>query len=88
MTKLELNERQKKAVEYLIKHEKITNTRYQEINKISKQTATRELKELVDKKIFVKHGETGKGTYYTLFERAHKGLTKGSQESILINKKR
>ncbi|MCD6274451.1 MAG: putative DNA binding domain-containing protein [Candidatus Aenigmarchaeota archaeon] len=85
---MELNERQKKAVEYLIKHEKITNTRYQEINKISKQTATRELKELVDKKIFVKHGETGKGTYYTLFERAHKGLTKGSQESILINKKR
>ena len=32
----------------------------------------RELKELADKKIFIRHGKTGKGTRYILFERAHR----------------
>lgn len=76
-----LNERQKKAIEYVKEKEKITNKEYQEINNISKPTATRELNELLHKKIFIKYGVTGKGTHYTLFERAHKGLTKGSQEN-------
>ena len=79
LEKMGLNERQKKAVEYIKERGKITNKEYQEINNVSKPTATRELKGLVDKKIFVKYGGTGKGTYYTLFERAHKGLIKGSK---------
>ena len=74
----ELNERQQKTIEYIKKRNKITNKEYQKINEVSKPTATRNLKELVDKKILIKYGETGKGTFYTLIERAHKGLIKGS----------
>lgn len=81
LEKIGLNERQKKAIEYVREKEKITNKEYQEINNVSKPTATRELNELLNKEIFIKYGVTGKGTYYTLFERAHKGLTKGSQEN-------
>ncbi len=79
LEKIGLNERQKKAVKYIKEKGKITNKEYQEINNVSKPTVTRELKGLVDKKVLVRYGETGKGTYYTLFERAHKGLTKGSK---------
>jgi len=79
LSDLGLNERQKNAVGYLNEKNRITNREYQEINKVSKPTATRELKKLVDKEIFIKYGGTGKGTYYVLVERAHKGLTKGSQ---------
>lgn len=74
LEKIGLNERQKKAVKYIKEKGKITNKEYQEINNVSKPTVTRELRGLVDKKVLVRYGETGKGTYYTLFERAHKGL--------------
>ena len=62
---------------------KITNREYQEINKVSKQAATRDLKEIEEKGIFEKIGITGKGTFYCFkgsqwAQRAHKGLTKGS----------
>jgi len=30
-----------------------------------------------NKRILIKYGETGKGTFYALVERAHKGLIKG-----------
>lgn len=75
-----LNERQKKAIEYTKTKEKITNHWYQQINIVSKATATRELQELVEKGILTRVGETGKGTYYQLRERAQKGLRKGSIE--------
>ena len=82
-----LNERQKKAVEYAKEKNRVPNMEYQEINKISKPTATRELKELVEKKRFIRYGGTGKGTYYVLFERAHKGLkSKNSTERIVLKK--
>ena len=75
-----LHERQKKAVEYVKTKEKITNQKYQQINMVSKATATRELQELVEKGVLSRVGETGKGTYYQLLERARKGLRKGSGE--------
>ena len=74
-----LNERQKKSINYIKGKQKMTNKNYQKINNVSKPTATRELSELVDKKIFTKCGKTGKGTHYILFLRAHKGLIKGSR---------
>ena len=46
-TTAELNERQKRAIGYLRRNEKITNKEYQEINKTTKKTATRDLQELV-----------------------------------------
>jgi len=45
---------------------KITNKENQEISKISERTATRDLFDLVSKKIFVQVGSTGKGTNYIL----------------------
>ncbi len=62
----ELNERQKKAFEYVIKNGKITNSDYQEITRVSKKTSSRDLKKLVDLGLFKKQGETGKGTHYIL----------------------
>lgn len=76
---LGLNERQKNAIEYVKKKGSITNKEYQKINNVSKQTATRDLVSLFKKNIFLKYGVTGKGTYYVLAERAHKGLIKGSK---------
>jgi len=61
-----LNERQIKAVMYVKEKGKITNKEYQEISKISERTATRDLFDLVSKKIFVQVGSTGKGANYIL----------------------
>ena len=67
LKKMNLNGRQLGAVLYLLKKGSITNTEYQEINGISRQTATRDLKELVEKfKILRREGITGSGTSYTL----------------------
>jgi len=61
-----LNDRQIKAVMYVKEKGKITNKEYQELNKISKPTATRDLEGLVRKSILEKIGITGKGTFYRL----------------------
>jgi ATP-dependent DNA helicase RecG len=45
---------------------KITNKEYQEINKTTKKTASRDLTELVSIGLFRKQGTTGKGTFYIL----------------------
>lgn len=64
---LGLNRRQLAAMQQVMKEDSLTNQQYQEMFKISKRTATRELSELVEKKLLARHGTTGKGTYYTLF---------------------
>jgi len=62
----ELNERQKKAIEYLLKYKKITNTEYREVNlNISDRTALNDLNELVDKGIIGAIGEK-RYRYYIL----------------------
>ncbi len=66
LTKLGLNDRQLKAVEYVKEKGKITNKEYQEINQISRQTATNELHELVNLyKIMINKG-FGAGSYFEL----------------------
>ncbi len=68
LKKMRLNVRQAMTVLILLENKRsITNTEYQELNNISRQTATRDLKELVEKfKILHKKGVTGSGTTYTL----------------------
>lgn len=67
LTKLGLNDRQLKAVEYVKEKGKITNTDIQELFGVSKATATRDLTELVEKfELFEKVGQTGVGTTYVL----------------------
>ena len=59
LERLGLNERQIKAVEYVTKKGSITNKEYQNLNQISRYTASRDLMNLVKKGIFKSKG-TGK----------------------------
>lgn len=61
----QLNERQKKSIEYIKEKEKITRQIYCEINNIGDTYAKKELSELIEKKIIQRIGK-GKITYYML----------------------
>lgn len=63
-----LNERQIRAVMWVKGKEKITNRNYQELNDISRQMATIDLTELVNKNIFTRIGKAGRGIAYQLTE--------------------
>lgn len=63
---LGLNERQIKAIIHVKKEGKITNRDYQEINNCHRNTATRDLLELVAKKILKESGKKGAGAYYEI----------------------
>lgn len=69
---LGLNDRQIKAVSHIKNTGKITNAEYQKITNSIKRTASRDLKDLVDKKILQQIGTTGRGTEYILW--GHKGV--------------
>lgn len=67
LKKMELSERQRKAVVYVKSHGSISNTEYQNVAEVSKRTATRELNELVLKGILVfEGGARGRGRLYRL----------------------
>jgi ATP-dependent DNA helicase RecG len=81
LQKLGLNERQFKAVTYVKEKGKITNKEYQQLTNVSKPMATIDLKGLVEKRILLKLGVTGRGTEYILLSKQRinnglKGLTK------------
>jgi ATP-dependent DNA helicase RecG len=61
-----LSDRQIKAIQFVKKEGRITNTEYQELTGVSKTTASRELAALVKMQLLAKRGITGKGTYYAL----------------------
>lgn len=78
ISKLGLNERQLKAVQYVKEKGKITNKEYQENFGLKKRQATDDLKGLEQKNIFQKVGTTGRGTYYVLRgANGAKGAEKG-----------
>ena len=66
LKRLGLNERQIKAIKYTKKNRKITNKEYQELNGVSKKTASRDLSELVDSNVLKSSGIPGAGAYYEL----------------------
>jgi len=53
----DLNERQKKALEFLVDHQRIDNSIYQEFCNAMKRTATRDLTDLVNVGVLEKHGK-------------------------------
>jgi len=61
----DLNERQKRAIDYVKKRIKITNKEYQKINNVGRVYALRELTELMEKNIFKRRGR-GRSTRYVL----------------------
>ncbi len=66
LRKLGLSERQIKAVLYVKENGRITNKEYQKINSCSRNTATNDLRELVDKGILKPSGKRGAGAYYVI----------------------
>lgn len=68
LKKMELNERQIKAVMYVKEKGKITNKEYQEIADVSKPTATRDFTELVEKNIFGIKGKGKRDFHYILIK--------------------
>ncbi|MBS3056039.1 MAG: putative DNA binding domain-containing protein [Candidatus Aenigmarchaeota archaeon] len=68
LEKLELNERQKKSVEYLVKNKKITTNIYADIFKTSPRMARNDLKKLINKEIVKKMGNSKKQSHYVLTE--------------------
>jgi len=61
----ELNERQKKAIEYLKRKGDITNREYRKINYVSNRIAFGELSDLINKGILVRKGK-GRSIYYVI----------------------
>lgn len=68
LRKMGLNERQVKAIMYVKEKGRITNKEYQKGFSVSRQTATRDLTELVNKKIFELRGKGKRDAYYTIIE--------------------
>ncbi len=66
LSKQDLSPRQIRAVLYVKEQGSINNAKYQEINKVSKPTATRDLQELKRKEIFETSGKKGAGAVYVL----------------------
>jgi len=66
LRKMGLNERQIKAVMYVRQKRKITNKEYQKINQCSRNTASNDLKVLVQKDILKESGKKGAGSYYVI----------------------
>lgn len=63
---LGLNSRQIKVIKYLNENRRITNSEYQTIHKVSRNTATRDLTELVEEGLIKSSDTKGAGSYYEL----------------------
>jgi ATP-dependent DNA helicase RecG len=63
---LQISERQQKAIEYIQQHGNINNKVYQDINHVSKPTATRDLQKLVSLEVIKKTGTAGESIKYIL----------------------
>jgi len=68
LKKLGLNERQIKAVMFVKENGRLTNKQYTELNSVSRQTATRDLTELVNKEILTLAGKGKRDLRYILYE--------------------
>ncbi|MGE0711473.1 MAG: sigma 54-interacting transcriptional regulator [Planctomycetota bacterium] len=66
----DLNDRQRKLLDYLKTYGSIKNRDYYEIMQVSKSTGWRDIKALIEKGIVLSHGK-GKGSVYTLSDGAH-----------------
>ena len=73
IARLDLNDRQRRALELLLTQTRITNTEYQNAMGVAKRTAHRDLADLVEKGVLVQVGVTGKGTFYALAQGAING---------------
>ena len=80
LEKLGLNERQIRAVNYVVKQGSIANREYQTINNKTRYTATRDLGVIVKAGIFDKIGEGKRDLRYVLIQNAAKMRQKNTQK--------
>ena len=66
LIKLGLNDRQIKAVSFVKEKGKITNKDYQSLNDCSRNTASNDLADLVQKGLFIPSDIKGAGAFYQL----------------------
>jgi len=66
LLKMGLNDRQIKAITYVKENGSIVNSIYQNINSTTKKTASRDLADLISKKLLENKGGTTKGAVYVL----------------------
>lgn len=66
LSKLILNERQRRCIATLKKSGKITNKMYQQVFSVSRETASRDLAHLVELAIIESSGKKGLGSFFTL----------------------
>ncbi len=76
-----MNERQIKAVVHVREKGRIANKKYQEIGRVSRQTASRELTTLTDLHILDRVGKTGQATYYKTCVHKNECLRNDSNDS-------
>ncbi len=60
-----LNERQRKALKYLVEHGRITRPEYEQVTQTPKRTAARDLADLAKRQILIRRG-SGKDFWYAL----------------------
>jgi len=66
MSRMELSDKQKRAIAFVKANGRITNRDYRELTGAVIRTASRDLEDLVSKGIFGKVGTTGRSTHYVL----------------------
>lgn len=71
LEKLGLNPRQAKAVAYLRTNKRITNKEYQAMFQVARNTASRDLNEMVEMNILAPSKTKGAGAFYTLKKARH-----------------
>jgi len=71
LKELGLNNRQINSIKYVSENQKISNSEYQKINNCSRNTASNDLKKLVEKEVFSKSGTKGSSVYYSIAPVAH-----------------
>ena len=81
LSEMDLNSRQRAAIEFIKQHRRISNPEYQEIATTTRKTATRDLSDLVSKGIVEQRGTRGPGVHYILATNRDKMGTKGTTKS-------
>jgi predicted HTH transcriptional regulator len=81
LSRLNLNERQLKALTYLKTNRRIGNLEYQKVTGTTKKTATRDLLDLKRQGIVEQQGERGPGVHYTLISKRDIMGTMGTSAS-------
>jgi len=86
LVKLDLNERQIKAIDYVVKEGFINNKEYQDINNVSRKTATTGLTNLVKKGVFSRLGKGKRNMRYILLSKDYAKTTQKITQKPHITK--